>query len=343
MPDDKTVNSIEELIRDKKFSEAEAFCRGYLSGYPYDYDIRFMLARILEASGKWDDAIEELLLIKRYSTSGSKLSNIEDKIEQIKDKKKIYEKIKSVIKNRKYTQSYIGDKDFVQLTQEDITIGFHIKDQSLHIEEIFRVVKRAQAKIYELFKWTILKVNIDIYNSKEDAKGESFNMNQDSWIAGIYDDKIQIFKDQHITEPQYIYTVITHEYAHLAMQTKLNNRCPWWLNEGFAVYFSQSLSNDYKNVLLKAAKNSATIPFESLEKNPLFILSDELIRLAYAQSASIVDYLFSKYGKEVVAKKFIGSLKQKGITYALNGIGLNYYLLERDWIRWVISENHEST
>lgn len=335
------VKNIEALIAENKFKEAEAFCRGYLTNNSDDYETRMMLAHVLELSGKWEDALDELLLIKKSGIFQSKLFLLEAMTDRIKEKREIYEKVKSVIKSRKDFVSYIGNSDVVTMNREGISVSFHIKDHTLNLEEIFRTVRRAQVKIQQMIGWDVRKIAIEIYNKTDEARGESFSVGQNSWIAGIYNGTIRVYKYPDITEPQYLYTVITHEYAHLVMQTKLNEKCPWWLNEGFAVFASQSLSSGYRDILRDALKDSAIVPFESLEQNASFNQNNAISKLVYAQSASAVEYMFHKYRKEVLADKFLRALKQKGITYALNGIGLNYYLLERDWIRWFMSGNRE--
>jgi hypothetical protein len=162
------------------------------------------------------------------------------------EKARIYKKVSSIIRGDGKRSSYIGEDDFVSLIKDGITINFHIKNPNLDIENIFRAVKRAQKIVKERFDYNLEKLGIDIYDSMEEMRHEGRSKSRyASWIAGIYDGKIRLISEQEDEEPEAIYIILTHEVIHLAICDITSGLCPYWLDEGLAIYLSQELSDTY--------------------------------------------------------------------------------------------------
>ncbi len=56
------------------------------------------------------------------------------------------------------------------------------------------------------------------------------------WAAGIYEGQIKVPVAGYRRD--LLETVLHHEYVHAVLFDFLSDRCPWWLNEGLAQYFS---------------------------------------------------------------------------------------------------------
>lgn len=255
------------------------------------------------------------------------------------EKDRIYKKVRSIIKEKGGRSSYIGEDDFVSLSKGGIRIGFHIKNPNLDIENVFRAVKRAQKIVKDKFDYNIEMLWIDIYNSIEELRQEGKSRSRyASWIAGIYDGKIRLISEQEDEEPEALYIILTHEVIHLAICDISSGLCPYWLDEGLAVFLSQELSDAYLNALRKAIRTDKILPLEILE-NPLPPNIEQSVRqLAYSEVFSIAEYLIESYGWQKISS-IIRQCRRKPVKGILMDLGLNYYLMEQGWKRWVSNKS----
>lgn len=100
------------------------------------------------------------------------------------------------------------------------------KDRFVKIQGIFNFNKRVHVKIFqnkiELEKYVQCKL-------PDWIKGVAFCqsimlIHPSGWKEDIHDDFFELF---------------LHEYIHLAIKSTFYHKCPTWLNEGFAIYFSE--------------------------------------------------------------------------------------------------------
>ena len=235
--------------------------------------------------------------------------------------------------------SYIGEDDFVSLSKGGIGINFHIKNPNLDIENVFRAVKRAQRIVKDKFDYNLEELCIDIHDSiGELRQGGKLKSRYASWIAGIYDGKIRLISEQEDEEPEALYIILTHEIIHLAVCNISSGLCPYWLDEGLAVFLSQELSDVYLGVLQKAVKDDKILPLEILETPFPFDAIDPTRQLAYSQVSSVTEYLIDSYGWSKI-KPIIRQCRRRPIKAILIDLGLNYYLIEQGWKRWVREKN----
>lgn len=257
----------------------------------------------------------------------------------MEEKERIYKKVKSVIRQDEKRSSYIGEDDFVGLVKGGITINFHIKQPVFDIENVFRTVKRAQKIIKDRFDYNLEKVHIDIYSSMEEMRQEGRSKSRyASWIAGIYDGKIRLISEKEDKEPESLYIILTHEITHLAIYDISQGSCPYWLDEGMAVYLSQELPDEYITQLKKAVQSEKILPLEVLENSLPANTTENIRQLAYAEVLSITEYLIETYGWDKV-KSIISQCSRRTVKTILGDLSLNYYLIEHTWKRWMRSKS----
>jgi hypothetical protein len=249
------------------------------------------------------------------------------------EKQHIFNKVESIIRE-KDRSSYIGEDDFVSLVKGGVAIRFHLKHPGLDIENIYRAVKRAQKIIKDRFDHSLDRVDISIYDSKEEMREEGRSRSRyASWIAGIYDGRIRIIAGRDDEAPESLYIILTHEMIHLAVDEIGKGRCPYWLDEGLAVFLSQELPEEYADILEQAVKQDKTLPLAALQRPLPGNAEEDLRRLAYAEAADVVAYLAETVGWDSVR----GVIRQCGlreIPAILGELGLNDYLIEQGWKRW---------
>ena len=101
--------------------------------------------------------------------------------------------------------------------------------------------------------------------------------------------------------------VIPHELVHLVFDTAVRNPYhfpPRWLNEGLAVYQSQGFDASDRSGVEAAARDGSIIPLDGLVGQ--FPTTRDGFFLAYAESASAIDYLVRTYDKDALVA-LIGS------------------------------------
>jgi hypothetical protein len=105
-----------------------------------------------------------------------------------------------------------------------------------------------------------------------------------------------------------------HELTHLIVHTKLGDigtaGLPRWLDEGLAMYYEfvpPKLESEYDTRLRRAMQSDTLAPLRTLVGN--FATDASLATLSYAQSYSVVDFIYRRYGKDKMTQVLL-ELKQ---------------------------------
>jgi hypothetical protein len=109
-----------------------------------------------------------------------------------------------------------------------------------------------------------------------------------------------LIEPNEIDQP-WVDTVVPHELTHLVFDTAVRNPYhfpPRWLNEGLAVYLSESYASSYRNAVEDAARDGSLIPLEGLTGQ--FPTTRDRFLLAYGESVSSVDYFIRTYGRDAL-------------------------------------------
>jgi hypothetical protein len=107
-------------------------------------------------------------------------------------------------------------------------------------------------------------------------------------------------------------TVIPHELTHLVFDTAVGNPFhspPPWFNEGLAVYLSQGYDSTDRGLVRDAVAGRQLIPLTALGQFPT---QRERFSLAYAESASAIDYLVRSRGRSTL--QHLIALYATGVT-----------------------------
>ncbi len=99
----------------------------------------------------------------------------------------------------------------------------------------------------------------------------------------------------------WVENVVPHELIHLVFDTAVKNPYhfpPRWLNEGLAVYLSVGYEASDRSAVEAAAKATDLIPLDGLAGQ--FPTSASRFGLAYAESASAVDFLIRTHGEDTM-------------------------------------------
>jgi tetratricopeptide (TPR) repeat protein len=113
------------------------------------------------------------------------------------------------------------------------------------------------------------------------------------WASGMYEGQIKVPVEGYDFES--LKTVLYHEYIHAVIFDMMSNRCPWWLNEGLAQYFSEDRSTKERKIFLaKMLLNSKDSP--SLMALPGNINNEfSTAQKSYAIALSAVDFFIDEF------------------------------------------------
>ena len=95
--------------------------------------------------------------------------------------------------------------------------------------------------------------------------------------------------------------VVPHELTHLVFATATDNPYhspPHWMNEGLAVYLSESYTSAARGNVERAARNGEIMPIRALIGQ--FPTTPDRFGLAYDESVSAIDYLIRTHGQEAL-------------------------------------------
>jgi tetratricopeptide (TPR) repeat protein len=114
------------------------------------------------------------------------------------------------------------------------------------------------------------------------------------WASGLYEGQIKVPVSGYNINT--LKTILYHEYVHAVIFDLMSDRCPWWLNEGLAQYFSED--NKGNSIKKKIARNliihNKNVP--SLENLPgNFLNNKNTIVNAYALAISAVDFFLDEF------------------------------------------------
>lgn len=147
------------------------------------------------------------------------------------------------------------------------------------------------------------------------------------WAGGLYDGKIRIpIKDIEGKE-ELLKRILFHEFVH-ALVRSITPRCPVWLNEGLAEYFSED-----EELLKMGEQLGQLIPLRLLEGG--FPSGDvRLVALAYLESYTAVSDLIEKHGLFRIKECLDALSKGESLSGAFRTIfGVSYEEFAAKWGR----------
>lgn len=187
------------------------------------------------------------------------------------------------ILREKKVMKYYGDKQKV-----NFRFQFSKEEHNDIKDKVHFILKDAYREIGKKMKFYPEKpVTVILYNEK----GFFDVTRAPGWAGGLYDGKIRLPIQGGVDgQEEVLERVLHHEYVH-ALVHAITPRCPHWLNEGLAVYFTE----DEAELREFGDEMGQIIPLRLLENG--FPGGDERIVLAaYLESYTAVAYLIDKYG-----------------------------------------------
>ncbi|MFZ2196592.1 MAG: tetratricopeptide repeat protein [Thermodesulfovibrionales bacterium] len=196
---------------------------------------------------------------------------------------------------------------FERLRKEKNTQGNFIEESTAHFKVLFDGYEHGKIarEVISILEDAYRFVGKELDHFPDGPVTVVLNTNSDffdttgapHWAGGIYDGKIRIPVRGAERQGNLLRKVLFHEYTH-AVVGSITQRCPRWIDEGLAEYFS---APNQQNI-------GQFIPLRNIE-NSFLGLSSRNVPIAYQESYSAVSYLIEKYGMHRM-KKMLVSLSQ---------------------------------
>jgi hypothetical protein len=179
------------------------------------------------------------------------------------------------------------------------------------------------------------KVKILFYGTQEDllvALGPSAQ----EWTGGVSFSAqgiIAIHASPTTSGRDFATRAVPHELTHVVIHQATDNPygdIPQWLSEGLAMYYEGSLEGTYQSQLDQAVKRNRLLTLKTISSN--FPADSNQATLSYAESYSVVKFIYDKYGKDKMASLL--KIFAEGSTYdgALqSALGVTTNDLDKEW------------
>ncbi len=220
----------------------------------------------------------------------------------------LYDKLK---RDKNTQQSYIEEStEHFKILFDGYEHGKVNREIISILEDAYRFVGRELDYFPAEPLTVILYTNKDFYDTTQAP----------TWSDGIYDGKIRLPVRGIEGQGAILKKVLFHEYTHAVVHS-LAKRCPLWINEGLAEYFSRSYPQ----------KIGQVIPLNYLETS-FAGLGGNSVGLAYWESYSAVSYLVDKHGLYKIKDLLFSFSKGTDINNAFkDAFGIKYNEFVSEW------------
>lgn len=191
------------------------------------------------------------------------------------------------------------------------------------------------------------KVRVELFPDTEQFYKTSTLSVRDIEVSGAVGlckfNKIMLLSPRALLRGYRWLDAVTHEYVHYVVVKLSNNKAPIWFHEGLAKYeearwrsdASLYLSPSYKSLLAAALSQEKFVGFKNMEPSLVRLDSPEQVHLAYAESASAIDFIIKKVGRtglKDIMKRLAERSDQAAVTAAEDVMRLKPGSFEAQWL-----------
>ncbi len=303
----KRVFEGHELVEDWRISEAEALVKTLLQKYPKSGDVRFLLARVEFFKGNYDAAWKAL---KPVAVSHQPVREF-----------------KTLVKETRQAAA-----NFISRESEHFIFRFEKGADEILIHFAEEVLERSYQVLGQFLNhYPQEKVLVEIYPDREPLSRVSPLTRKDIITSGTVAlckyNRIMIISPASLVRGYPWMDTLSHEYTHYLLTQKSRNKLPLWMHEGIAKYSEgkwreagEFLSPLMKTVLSAGLENDYLIALSAMMPSLAKLKSQEDVQLAYAEVASMIDFMVREKGDAILpgllddlagGKEFEGALENR--------------------------------
>ncbi len=277
------------LIDQWRFEEAEAATQELLKRYPNSGDVHFLNARVEFYKGNYEKAWKIL-------------ETVDDKYHTVKE-------FKTLVNNTREATS-------VFVTQESEHFIFRYVDGPDQVLIPYAI--EALEKSYEVLGKILgyfpkQKVRVEIYPDRIPFARISPLTLKDIMTSGTVAlckyNRIMMISPGSLVRGYSWMDTLSHEYVHYLLSSKSYNNAPLWLHEGIAKYLETRWRQDadymtpiMETILADGLANDYMVALEDMMPSLAKLKNAEDVQLAYAEVATMVDYMVQQKGETVLAQ-----------------------------------------
>ncbi len=306
------------LIDQWRFEEAEAQTQKLLKQYPNSGDVHFLNARVEFYKGNYEKAVKIL-------------ETVDDQYHTVKE-------FKILVSNTREATSVFA-------TQESEHFIFRYidgPDQVLipYAKEVMEKSYQVLGKILGYFPKQ--KVRVEIYPDRIPFSRISPLTLKDIMTSGTVAlckyNRIMMISPGSLVRGYNWMDTLSHEYVHFLLSSKSYNNAPLWLHEGIAKYLETRWRKDanymtpiMETILADGLANNYMVALEDMMPSLAKLKNAEDVQLAYAEVATMVDYMVQQNGETVLTQLATALAEGSPFEAALEkiiGKGLNEFQAE---------------
>ncbi len=237
-------------------------------------------------------------------------------------------------------QSIIYEDDqfeWRQVRQEGVTVHWTGEDVSLG-QLTLDIVAESLPQLRQLIPADeALTLDFYLYPSSADLRA-ALRLTGRDWVGAHAHPELGVILTTAVnarTAATDLRQSIPHELVHFLLYRAVGlnyDHLPLWFNEGLATFVEPTPNPSYEALLETAVADQTTIPFAELCRS--FPSDEQSALLAYAQSASLIQYIQARYGdqtlREFIAAFADGADCKSGVTRVLQ---MSLEDLNQDWLR----------
>ena len=197
------------------------------------------------------------------------------------------------------TLAYVDDRFMWQeLAREGVDVHWTGQESTLG-QVALDVIDGVRPQLQAVFPGEIEPLDVYIYPSMADLRS-ALRLTGRDWLGGEAMPELGVLLVTSVNPRTAAFDLgqsIPHELSHLLIYRRLGaqyGNVPRWFDEGLATSLEMAQDVSYEALLTEAVAQEATIPLEQL--CAAFPEGDAEVRLAYAQSASVVKFIRQSYG-----------------------------------------------
>lgn len=329
-PDLSQIQKGQLLLEEWRIEEAETFLRPLLKKFPQSGDVHFLNARLQFLKG-------------RYDLAGEILNHISDRQSHIVE-------FKSLVKRTREAAA-----GFVSRESDHFVFRYMDGPDQILFHYAQTVLERSYHVLGQLFDYFPQeKVLVEIYPSRQPFSQISPLTLEDIVTSGTVAlckyNRLMIISPASLVRGYNWMDTLSHEYIHYLLTRKSYNNVPLWLHEGIAKYFEtlwrgepEPLTPLMETVLASGLGHDYLIQLRDMMPSLAKLKTAEDVQLAYAEVSTMVEYMVSLQGRDIIPRLVEDLAKGRSIEAALElRLGQDLFAFQKDWKRHMKEKNLKS-
>ncbi len=274
------------------------YLAGLKLGAAHHHYVYADLAKAYEMVGEWDTALACLDIALRLCPDSPTALR---RKARILDEKTCYDSLICSDDLHQPPQAFSDQLNFdttlppqQRVNAEIFSLTCHSAMSPQMLWNICQLIYRTYAELGEIFGYYPLRpVSISIKNTNGTTVPQR---SLPQWASGCYDGSIHLaYCAAGDPVLGILYALLRHEWVHLLVYRLTNGYCPVWINEGLAQSIARPMFQFERFNLQQAVETKQLLALDTLNK-PFSQLPMKHRKLAYLQSAAIVEYLVQQFG-----------------------------------------------